>query len=132
MKKLNPLYFVFLFFIIMISSVFTVNMKKNSLNEKKTDYKEIQEKAIFFNDLNTKWENVIFVNKKIDTIINSDLYKNEKISKILSQNLLKLTIESKNQEKLNKFLNEILNSELIIKEVTLGNTLVIFEIGVDK
>jgi len=41
-------------------------------------------------------------------------------------------LESKNQEKLNKFLNEILNNQFIVKELKVEDRFVEFQIGVDK
>ena len=132
MRKVNPLYFVLTCFVLMLTSIFFMNYKKNHLDEQIVYLKNIQKNADIFNELNTKWGNSFFVNKKINEIVKSGIYKNEKILKISSKDSIKISLESKNQEKLNKFLNEILNNQFIVKELKVEDRFVEFQIGVDK
>lgn len=132
MSKINPLYFVFFFFLLLVLSIYLNTTKETILNEKKVEYKQVQVLAQKYNKVNSKWDNEAFVNVIINQISKKPEFKNEKIKRVSSNNSITLSLSSKDNSKLNSFLNEVLNKEFVINEFNLQDNLVEFKIGITK
>ena len=132
MSKINPLYFVFFFFLLLVLSIYFNTTKETLLNEKKVEYKQVQVLAQKYNEVNSKWDNEVFVNGIINQISKKPEFKNEKIKRVSSNNSITFSLSSKDNSKLNSFLNEVLNKEFVINEFNLQDNLVEFKIGITK
>jgi len=132
MSKINPLYFVLFFFLLLVLSIYLNTTKETILNEKKDEYKQVQVLAQNYNKVNSKWDNEAFVNVIINQISKKPEFKNEKIKRVSSNNSITLSLSSKDNSKLNSFLNEVLNKEFVINEFNLQDNLVEFKIGITK
>lgn len=132
MSKINPLYFVFFFFLLLVLSIYLNTTKETILNEKKVEYKQVQVIAQKYNEVNSKWDNEAFVNVIINQISKKPEFKNEKIKRVSSNNSITFSLSSKDNSKLNSFLNEVLNKEFVINEFNLQDNLVEFKIGITK
>jgi len=132
MSKINPLYFVLFFFLLLVLSIYLKTTRETLLNEKKDEYKQVQVLAQNYNKVNSKWDNEAFVNVIINQISKKPEFKNEKIKRVSSNNSITLSLSSKDNSKLNSFLNEVLNKEFVINEFNLQDNLVEFKIGITK
>ena len=132
MSKINPLYFVFFFFLLLVLSIYLKTTRETLLNEKKDEYRQVQSLVQSYNKVNSKWDNEAFVNVIINQISKKPEFKNEKIKRVSSNNSITLSLSSKDNSKLNSFLNEVLNKEFVINEFNLQDNLVEFKIGITK
>ena len=132
MSKINPLYFVLFFFLLLVLSIYLNTTKETLLNEKKVEYKQVQAITQKYNEVNSKWDNEAFVNTIINQISKKPEFKNEKIKRVSSNNSITFSLSSKDNSKLNSFLNEVLNKEFVINEFNLQDNLVEFKIGITK
>ncbi len=132
MSKINPLYFVFFFFLLLVLSIYLKTTRETLLNEKKDEYRQVQSLVQSYNKVNSKWDNEAFVNVAINQISKKPEFKNTKIQRVSSNNSITLSLSSKDSSKLNSFLNEVLNKEFVINEFNLQDNLVEFKIGITK
>lgn len=132
MSKINPLYFVFFFFLLLVLSIYLKTSRETLLNEKKDEYRQVQSLVQSYNKVNSKWDNEAFVNVAINQISKKPEFKNTKIQRVSSNNSITLSLSSKDSSKLNSFLNEVLNKEFVINEFNLQDNLVEFKIGITK
>lgn len=132
MSKINPLYFVFFFFLLLVLSIYLKTTRETLLNEKKDEYRQVQSMVQSYNKVNSKWDNEAFVNVAINQISKKPEFKNTKIQRVSSNNSITLSLSSKDSSKLNSFLNEVLNKEFVINEFNLQDNLVEFKIGITK
>ncbi len=129
MNKLNPLYILVLVFTILIISFVKLNDVKKDYALESSLVNSFDEKAIVFNDYKKTWFNEKVTIGKLESILKSSIFKNEKILKTQNKNLIKVKIESSNPKILDKFLNRILNEKFLIKKLDINKRSIFIEIG---
>ena len=90
----------------------------------------MSQKAVIYSQYKSQWFDKNNVAERLDKILNSPSYKNEKILKIDNQNFIKIKVESLNPKLLNQLLNRILNEEFLVRKVNIQTKSLMFEIGV--
>lgn len=130
MNRLNPLYLILLFITIVFLSFYSTSNKKELYFEKVLEVKNLQQKALEFKTLTNTWINEKFVNNTLDEILKSSMFKNEQIIKTVTEESVKIKIESSNPQILDTFINKILNKELVIKKLELTTNSIDLEIGI--
>lgn len=130
MKRLNPLYILALIITILIITFVSLNNKKDEYDSLNKSVNKLEQKAKSYRNSKDTWFNKKRVENKIDKIINSSLFKKEKILKAKNGNLIKIKIESLNQKILDKFLNRVLNEKIILKKLEIKKTSIYFELEV--
>lgn len=129
MNRLNPLYLILLLLTIVFISFFSLSNEKSLYLEKVKETKMIEEKALEYKAMTSYWRNENFINKTVDEILKSSMFKNEQIIKTSSKDSIKIKIESSNPQVLDNFLNRVLNKQLIIKNLELDKNYINLEIG---
>ena len=129
MNKLNPLYILVLVFTILVISFIKLEDLKNNYNTQSSYLSSFDSKAKLYNEHKKTWFNEKNVAKKIDIIIKSSVFKNEKILKTQNKNFIKIKIESPNPRILDKFLNRVLNEKFLIKKLDIKKRSILMEIG---
>lgn len=129
MNRLNPLYIILLLLTIVFISFFSLSNEKSLYLEKVKETKMIEEKALEYKAMTSYWRNESFINKTVDEILKSSMFKNEQIIKTSSKDSIKIKIESSNPQVLDNFLNRVLNKQLIIKNLELDKNYINLEIG---
>jgi len=129
MSRLNPIYILALIGTFLIITIFMVSGKKNELNEVTSSFNTINQNGKIYNEYKNNWFDKKDVSNRIDRIIKNSMFRNEKILKSETNNLVKIKIESANQRVLSQFLNKILNEKFIIKKLELQKTYISLEIG---
>lgn len=129
MNRLNPLYIILLLLTIVFISFFSLSNEKSLYLEKVKETKMIEEKALEYKAMTSYWRNENFINKTVDEILKSSMFKNEQIIKTSSKDSIKIKIESSNPQVLDNFLNRVLNKQLIIKNLELDKNYINLEIG---
>ena len=129
MNRLNPLYLILLLLTIVFISFFSLSNEKSLYLEKVKETKMIEEKALEYKAMTSYWRNENFINKTVDEILKSSMFKNVQIIKTSSKDSIKIKIESSNPQVLDNFLNRVLNKQLIIKNLELDKNYINLEIG---
>lgn len=129
MNRLNPLYIILLLLTIVFISFFSLSNEKSLYLEKVKETKMIEEKALEYKAMTSYWRNENFINKTVDEILKSSMFKNVQIIKTSSKDSIKIKIESSNPQVLDNFLNRVLNKQLIIKNLELDKNYINLEIG---
>lgn len=130
MKRLNPLYLILLFFTLVFISFFQLNSTKNSYENRYLEFENLQALGKDYKNLKTQWNNEVFVNETLDSILKNRVFSNQKILKVKVNNAIKLKIESNEPKILDNFLNRILNKPLVINKLELQKDSITLEIGV--
>lgn len=131
MKRLNPLYILALIVTILIISFVSLDNKRSQHNSLSKNTNSLEQKAKSFKDTKDSWFNAKRVEKQIDRIINSSIFKKAKILKAQNGKLIKVKIETLNQKILDKFLNRVLNEKIILKKLEIKKTSIYFEVEVN-
>ncbi|XPV67454.1 MAG: hypothetical protein ACNI25_09010 [Halarcobacter sp.] len=129
MSKLNPIYILAFIATIFILSIILVINKKSDFENMSSDYYQINSSAKNFNEYKTTWFDKNRVKTRLDRLLKSSSFRNEKILKSENSNLIKVKIESNKQNILEQFLNRVLNDKFIIKKIELEKTSIYLEIG---
>lgn len=130
MKRLNPLYILALVVTFLIITYVSLDNKKDEFSKLSKNVNALDIKAKTFKSNKNTWFDKKRVENQINKIINTSLFKKEKILKTKSGNLIKLKIESLNQKVLDKFLNRVLNEKIIFKKLEIKKTSIYFEVEV--
>ncbi|MCT7610230.1 hypothetical protein N5U14_05185 [Aliarcobacter butzleri] len=129
MNRINPLYIIGLFLVLVLISFISLSNQKNLFYNKKNQLSDLEIKFKEYYDISNFWKNEKYINETIDEILNSSLLKNEDIVKIVTKDNIKLKLETASEQNLDSFLNMILNKQLIIRKLEIKRTMVNVEIG---
>lgn len=129
MNKLNPLYILVLVFTILIISFVKLGDIEKDYVLENSQVNSFDIKAKSYNDYKKTWFNQKVIRKRLDTIIKSSIFKNEKILKTENKNVIRVKIESLNPRILDKFLNRVLNEKFLIKKLDIKKNSILIEIG---
>ncbi|MDN5096524.1 hypothetical protein [Aliarcobacter butzleri] len=129
MNRINPLYIIGLFLVLVLISFISLSNQKNLFYNKKNQLSDLEIRFKEYYDISNFWKNEKYINETIDEILNSSLLKNEDIVKIVTKDNIKLKLETASEQNLDSFLNMILNKQLIIKKLEIKRTMVNVEIG---
>lgn len=130
MNRLNPLYIILLFITIVFLSFYSISNEKKNYYKKVEETKELEIKALEFKNSVNTWTSEKYVNNILDEILKSQIFAQEQISKSSTKELIKIKIDSVNQEILDIFLNKVLNKQLIIKKMQVDKNSINLEIGI--
>lgn len=130
MNRLNPLYIILLFITIVFLSFYSISNEKNAYYKKVEETKQLEIKALEFKNSVNTWTSERYVNNILDEILKSQIFAKEQISRSSTKELIKIKIDSVNQEILDVFLNKILNKQLIIKKMQVDKNSINLEIGI--
>jgi hypothetical protein len=130
MKRLNPLYIISLFITIFFISVFLLQQEKDNFKQKSYELIDYKIKSKEYKNLKDNWTNEKFVNDSLDQILKNKIFLNQKISRISTNELVKLKIESDDYKVLDYFLNKILNKQFVIKRIEIEKKSINLEIGI--
>ncbi|MCG3684464.1 hypothetical protein [Aliarcobacter butzleri] len=129
MNRINPLYIIGLFLVLVLISFISLSNQKNLFYNKKNQLSDLEIRFKEYYDISNFWKNEKYINETIDEILNSSLLKDEDIVKIVTKDNIKLKLETASEQNLDSFLNMILNKQLIIKKLEIKRTMVNVEIG---
>ncbi|MCG3675300.1 hypothetical protein L5F46_11005 [Aliarcobacter butzleri] len=129
MNRINPLYIIGLFLVLVLISFISLSNQKNLFYNKKNQLSDLEIRFKEYYDISNFWKNEKYINETIDEILNSSLLKNEDIVKIVTKDNIKLKLETASEQNLDSFLNMILNKQLIIRKLEIKRTMVNVEIG---
>ncbi|MDN5108105.1 hypothetical protein PJV93_11405 [Aliarcobacter butzleri] len=129
MNRINPLYIIGLFLVLVLISFISLSNQKNLFYNKKNQLSDLEIRFKEYYDISNFWKNEKYINETIDEILNSSLLKNEDIVKIVTKDNIKLKLETTSEQNLDSFLNMILNKQLIIRKLEIKRTMVNVEIG---
>lgn len=129
MNRINPLYIIGLFLVLVLISFISLSNQKNLFYNKKNQLSDLEIRFKEYYDISNFWKNEKYINETIDEILNSSLLKDEDIVKIVTKDNIKLKLETASEQNLDSFLNIILNKQLIIKKLEIKRTMVNVEIG---
>ena len=129
MNRINPLYIIGLFLVLVLISFISLSNQKNLFYNKKNQLSDLEIRFKEYYDISNFWKNEKYINETIDEILNSSLLKDEDIVKIVTKDNIKLKLETASEQNLDSFLNMILNKQLIIRKLEIKRTMVNVEIG---
>ncbi len=129
MNRLNPLYILLSFIIIIIITYIFLENKKSTYFEKIDESEKLELKIQEYSNVINFYKNLNFINRTIDEILNSTTFRTEDIVKISTKETILIKFNSMSQEKLDSFLNSILNKQLIIKKLELNTNSIDVEVG---
>ena len=129
MNRINPLYIIGLFLVLVLISFISLSNQKNLFYNKKNQLSDLEIRFKEYYDISNFWKNEKYINETIDEILSSSLLKDEDIVKIVTKDNIKLKLETASEQNLDSFLNMILNKQLIIKKLEIKRTMVNVEIG---
>ncbi|WP_320033508.1 hypothetical protein [Halarcobacter sp.] len=129
MNKINPIYILAFVVVVFFISISTLNNKENEFKNLKKDITDLDTKGKIFSEYKNNWFNKNTVINKIDKIVKNAAYKNEKILKTQTKNVVRIKFESNNTKLLNSFLNRVLNEKFLLKKIDIEKTSIYLEIG---
>ncbi len=128
LNKINPLYILLFVFTILLISFTQLNTIKDEYTQKAQAFNGFKKDTKVYTDLKTRWDSKTEQKKIIQRVISSNRsievkeYKNKTI----------LTLRSKNNRDIEKFVNKILNESLIILKLDIKPQIAVFELGLSK
>lgn len=129
MNKLNPIYIIALFITILFVSFFLLENKKDEYTLKLKQLNTIEQTAKEYKELKSHWSNESFINSTLDQILKNRMFRNQKVLRAKTQEVIKIKIQSSDSKILDSFLNKVLNKKLIIKKLELNKSYINLEIG---
>ena len=129
MNRLNPLYILLSIIIINILTYAFLEDKKDIYFEKIDQSEKLELKIKEYTNVTNFYKNLNFINKTIDEILNSPTFKTEDIIKISTKETILIKFNSMSHDKLDNFINKILNKQLIIKKLELEQNSINLEVG---
>ncbi len=130
MNKINPIYIISLVFVLFLFSLSLLSSSKNTLNTVESELKELNKLSLEYKEYKNNWFNKEEIEKRVDRLVKSISFKDEKILVSQSENIIKIRIQSKNEEILEKFLKRVLNEKFILKKLNVKKDSIYLEIGV--
>lgn len=130
MKRLNPLYIILLFLVVVLISFFKLAEYKKSYKEELGSLNEVKIKIKDYNNLTSTWKNEQYATKILNQLSNNRVFKSAKISKSKNKRFISFKIESKNPRILDNFLNKILNKKLVIEKLELQKEFIDLQVGI--
>lgn len=125
-KKIDPLYILAGAFFLFIISLLLLNMMKTNLKSKKNDYNHYETLALKYNNLNSSWGNLKIQKKIIEKILISVNQSETNVK--YNKNKISVDIQNIKIEKINSLINKILNKKLNIKNLTITDSSIKFEV----
>lgn len=129
MNRLNPLYILLSIIIINILTYAFLEDKKDIYFEKIDQSEKLELKIKEYTNVTNFYKNLNFINKTIDEILNSPTFRTEDIIKISTKETILIKFNSMSHDKLDNFINKILNKQLIIKKLELEQNSINLEVG---
>lgn len=129
MNRLNPLYILLSIIIINILTYAFLEDKKDIYFEKIDQSEKLELKIKEYTNVTNFYKNLNFINKTIDEILNSPTFRTEDIIKISTKETILIKFNSISHDKLDNFINKILNKQLIIKKLELEQNSINLEVG---
>lgn len=129
MNRLNPIYILALVVTFFIISITLLNNKKNEFNSLNYEFNGLKVKIKDFNEYKKTWFDEKKTIQKIDRMVKSPIFVKEKILKTQNNGIVRIKLESKDPNVLNKFLNRFLNEKFIIKKLDVKKESILMEIG---
>jgi hypothetical protein len=114
MNKIHPFYILILSFALFLYSLYRLQISKNNLYQTQIENKNYTKIANKYQALQKAWGDGTNINKKIKNILQALSLKNTKFK--TSKNSLTIYIKNTNIKTIHKFMNEILNSKIVILE----------------
>ena len=132
MNKLNPIYIIALLLVLLLVSSLHLNNKKNEFEILNKSFESLETKINGYKDYKKNWINEKKVVSKLNSILRSSKFRNEKILKTQSGKIIKVKIESLNQKLLNSFLNRVLNQKFVLRKLQIKKSSIYLEIRYKK
>ncbi|RXK12172.1 hypothetical protein CP965_10360 [Halarcobacter mediterraneus] len=130
MNKINPIYIISLVFVLFLFSLSLLSSSKNALNTIESELKELNKLSLEYKEYKNNWFNKEEIEKRVDRLVKSISFKNEKVLVSQSENIIKIKIQSKDEKVLEKFLKRVLNEKFILKKLDVKKDSIYLEIGV--
>lgn len=130
MKRLNPLYLIFLALTVVFVSFYVLNNTKKEYIEKVSEFNTFEQKAKDYKSLKQQWSDKKYANNTINAIIKNRAFSKEKILFVETGDVLKVKIESNDPKILDNFLNKILNKPLVLKKLDIKKDSINLEVSV--
>lgn len=132
MNKLNPIYIIALLLVICFISSLHLDNKKDEYLIANKNFKSLETKISGYKDYKKKWLDEKKIVSKLNSILRSSKFRNEKILKTQSGKIIKVKIESLNQKLLNSFLNRVLNQKFVLRKLQIKKSSIYLEIRYKK
>ncbi|MEA3513309.1 MAG: hypothetical protein U9R37_06880 [Campylobacterota bacterium] len=126
MKKIDPLYILLLSFAILIVSIISLSDSKQELFNTQNEYKEFVKLSSQYSGLKNSWQSKN-IDKKIEKVLKQSNIKKYDLSK--TKNSIKIVVDDEPLNKLDKFINKILNDSFEIKKLDISDKKIELEVG---
>lgn len=129
MNRVNPLYIVGLFFVLVLVSFILVQKQKNIYLENINNINDLEIKLKEYSNITKFWKNQSYIDKTVNEALNFSAFKNENIEKVVTKDSIKLKMDSLSEQNLDNFLNRFLNKQLIIKKLEVKQNSISLEVS---
>lgn len=129
MNRVNPLYIVRLFFVLVLISFILVQKQKNIYFENINNINDLEIKLKEYSNITKFWKNQSYIDKTVNEALNFSAFKNENIEKVVTKDSIKLKMDSLSEQNLDNFLNRFLNKQLIIKKLEVKQNSISLEVS---
>ncbi len=129
MNRVNPLYIVGLFFVLVLISFILVQKQKNIYFENINNINDLEIKLKEYSNITKFWKNQSYIDKTVNEALNFSVFNNKNIEKVLTNDSIKLKIDSLSEQNLDNFLNRFLNKQLIIKKLEVKQNSISLEVS---
>lgn len=116
MNKINPLYLLALFFVVMLASFSSLSTAQQTLKSEQNSHKKFVQKAVEFNTLNETTKKV-YVDKVLKEIKKDKFIKQARLNMQTKAKSYLLSLNKITQKAQEQLLNKILNEKLHIKNL---------------
>lgn len=116
MNKINPLYLLALFFVVMLASFSSLSTAQQTLKSEQNSHKKFVQKAVEFNTLNETTKKV-YVDKILKEIKKDKFIKKARLNMQTKAKSYLLSLNKITQKAQEQLLNKILNEKLHIKNL---------------
>ena len=125
-KHINPLFLLFSSIAILVISIYSFSNSKKQLVIQKQEFKEQQILALKYHNLNNLYSNKQNITKTINDILRVSRITNANI--IYKHKLIIIQMVSLQINKVDKFINKLLNKHINIKKLELSKDKVILTV----
>ncbi|MEA2111652.1 MAG: hypothetical protein U9P71_06340 [Campylobacterota bacterium] len=119
MNKINPLYILIFFILVLLLMIVQNITMQNKIMEASQQISIIKKVGQEISSLKEHWKNPTQAKKNIDALLNNRTFKKSVTKQEKKSNLYKIALKDLNAVTLDKFMSKILNEYVVIKKISI-------------
>ncbi len=120
MNKINPIYILGFFVLVLVVMIFQNFSIRNTIVETTQQVSSVKQNGQAIASLKKHWKNPVQSQKSIDALLNHRDFKANVLKQEKKANSYKISLHNLDARKLDKFVGKVLNEYVILKKITIN------------